>query len=119
MNSSHRVRMANLLALLLLTLGLSAPTAHAAYITGNIGPITRLYVYSTFGNGDVAFYGVTVGPCIGFWLRSSDPGFKNMYALLLAARTAGRPVQVWGYDHEVWSGSTQTFCRADTVDFAD
>lgn len=119
MNSSRRVRMAHLLALILTTLGLAAPSAHAAYVTGNIGLVTRLYVYSTFGNGDVAFYGATAGPCFGFWLRPTDPGFKNMYALLLAARTAGRPVQVWGYDNEIWSGSTSTFCRADSIDYSD
>jgi hypothetical protein len=119
MNSSRSTHMASLLALGLMTLGLMTPAAHAALVSGNAGLVTRMYVYATFGNGDVAFYGTAIGSCMGFWLRPTDPGFKNMYAVLLAARAAGRPVQVSGYDNEIWNGSGSAFCRADSIDFAD
>jgi len=118
MDRARCIRRIGLLALVLMTLELSTPAAHAAYVSANLGRV-RLYVYSTFGNGDVAFYGTPAGSCVGFWLRPTDPGFKNMYAVLLAARAADRPVQVWGYDDQVWTGSTGTYCRVDTIDFAD
>jgi hypothetical protein len=102
-----------------MVLGLSAPAAHAGLVSGNAGLVTRMYVYSTFGSGDVAFNGSALGSCFGFWLRPADPGFTNMYAVLLAARAAGRPVQVVAYDNEIWNGSGSVFCRVDSIDFAD
>ena len=92
----------------------------AAPVTVNIGTLTRMWVHGTFGNGDVWFVGTTGGgSCQAFWLRASDPGVKNMYAVLLAARTAGRPVLVYAHDDQLWSGSGSPSCRVEAVDFAD
>lgn len=105
---------------MLVTLSLLAIEARATAFTANIGVLTRMYVHGTFGSGDVWFVGSTgAGLCQAFWLRASDPGVKNMYALLLAARTTARPVLVYTHDTELWSGSGTPSCRVEAIDFAD
>lgn len=116
MNKTDIKRVATILAVLTLL----AFEVRATAVTANIGVLTRMYVHGTFGNGDVWFVGTTGGGlCQAFWLRASDPGLKNMYALLLAARTTGRPVLVYAHDTELWSGSGTPSCRVEAIDYAD
>lgn len=74
--------------------------------------ITSIYMYSEFGNGDVAFT-VSSPPsgCDGLWLRPSDPGFKTLYAMVVTAYTTKQPLQVGGIDDSIWNGSGSRFCR--------
>jgi hypothetical protein len=92
----------------------SMPSAHAAVVYSPDGvTIARIYSYSEFGSGDVAFTvagGGAVG-CDGFWLRPSDPGFKTLYALLLVAYSTKQPIMVGGVDDSIWTGSASRFCR--------
>lgn len=62
-------------------------SCNASIVAGSVGSIVHFYSYSTFGNGDVAVvaqYSLP-GCADGFWLRSSDPGFKNVFAQLMSA----------------------------------
>ena len=92
--------------------------ANAAMVTGSVGNIVHLYSYSTSGNGDVAVVVADppAGCSSGFWLRSSDPGFKTVYAQLLGARLTQTPIRVWAYDDQLWPDSTGQFCRIDAID---
>jgi len=99
---------------------LSGTEIHAAQVQVNVGVITRMWTHSVYGNGDVWFLGTSgAGPCQAFWLRASDPGFKNLFGVLLAARAADRAVLVSAHDNELWSGSGTPSCRVDAIDFAD
>lgn len=69
-------------------------TARAQTPTWYAGDVTLLEIWRT---GNVAFKigGVTI-PCNGqFVLNKSDPGTKNLYAGLVAAKLAGKSVTVY------------------------
>lgn len=72
------------------------------------------YVYATIGNGDVVFQlsnpNNGVAGCDGFWLRATDPGFKNSLAVLLAVIQSQAPITVWTDNTQIWTGSTQHYC---------
>jgi hypothetical protein len=74
--------------------------------------VTRLYAYSEYGGGDVLFT-VSQPPagCDGLWLRPTDPGFKNLYAIILSAYVSRMTIEVTGQDDSIWSGSASRFCR--------
>jgi hypothetical protein len=115
MISAKRVR-----CIVALAAALTTAVSQATPVTANIGTLTRMWVHSTYGNGDVWFVGATgSGSCAAFWLRASDLGMKNLYTVLLAARAAGRPVVVYAHDDQLWSGSGTPSCRVEAVDFAD
>ncbi len=86
--------------------------AHAALV-GATGKITWSYSYSDFGTGDVVFQMslITVGCENGFWLRTTDPGFKSNLSFLLAAHLSGKTVSVLGYNDSIWTGSAGKYCR--------
>jgi len=99
-------------------LAIASLNASAAMVSGSVGNIVHLYSYSTSGSGDVAVV-VTYAPAgcsSGFWLRASDPGFKNVYAQLMSARLTQTPIRIWAYDDQLWPLSTGQFCRIDAID---
>ena len=59
-----------------------------------VGNVTWIEVWKA---GNVAFkLDVANPPCNGqYGLNKSDPGFKNLYAALIAARFADRPITVY------------------------
>jgi hypothetical protein len=95
--------------------------AHAALVGGSPnGPIKHYYSYSDFGTGDVVVQ-VTNPPATcpgGFWVRMTDPGAKNLVAQLLTAVAAQIPLIIWGYDDQLWAGTTTPTCRIYTVDYS-
>jgi hypothetical protein len=95
--------------------------AHAALVGGSPnGPIKHYYSYSDFGTGDVVIW-VAAPPATcpgGFWVRMTDPGAKNVVAQLLTAVAAQIPLIIWGYDDQLWPGTTTATCRIYTVDYA-
>jgi hypothetical protein len=96
-------------------------TAHAALVGGSaVGPIQHYYSYSDFGIGDVVIRVSTPPPTCpgGFWVRMTDPGAKNVVAQLLTAVAAQIPLIIWGYDDQLWPGTTTATCRLYTVDYA-
>jgi hypothetical protein len=63
------------------------------------GLVTMLEIWQS---GNVAFILAGAAPCNGqFIINVSSPGTKNMYAALLAAKQAGKPIRV-----------SQTICGA-------
>jgi len=82
------------------------------------GPSTVLsqsmFSYSSYGNGDVVFQLTNnpVSQCFGFWLRASDPGFKNNLAILLSVIQTQGQITVNADDTSAnhWSGSTTAYC---------
>jgi hypothetical protein len=93
-------------------------SANAAMVSGSVGNIVHLYSYATSGNGEaVVVVSSTLPGCAdGFWLRSSDPGFKNVFAQIMSARLTQTPIRVWAYNDQLWPSSTGQFCRIDAVD---
>jgi hypothetical protein len=101
---------------LALACGLASVSAQAAYVDINAGLVTRIYTYSTFGNGDVAFLTQnTSASCSAFWFNLSDPGGKAIYSQLLAAKLSGQTVRIGARDDQRWSGSAGQYCRVDFV----
>lgn len=103
------LRMAMLVAVALF----SAQAARASVVYTPTGiRVTGLYMYSEFGGGDVAFT-VSTPPvgCDGLWLRPTDPGFKQLYAMVMTAYVTQQPLQVGGIDDSIWNGSASRFCR--------
>ena len=78
----------------LITTALASISARAANISGTVD---MLEVWTT---GNVSFtLSTAVGSCNGqFILNVSNPGTKNIYAMLLAARHAGKQVRVYTSD---------------------
>jgi hypothetical protein len=68
---------------------LRAQTTYS-YVSGNI------IWLETWKSGNAAFTLSAGAPCNGqYILNKSDPGFKNQYAMLVAAKLADRPVRVY------------------------
>jgi hypothetical protein len=100
---------------------LSFGEAHAALVGGSpAGPVKHYYSYSDFNTGDVVIVVTTPPPTCpgGFWVRMTDPGAKNVVAQLLAAVAAQMPLIIWGYDDQLWPGTTTATCRLYTLDYA-
>lgn len=109
---SHWIRSA--LAALLVT-GVLATDARAAVVMA--GPSTvqsqSMLTYTYMSSGDVVFQLTTnsLPQCAGgFWLRASDPGFKNAVAVLLSVVQAQGTLAVWVDDSQIWTGSTSPYC---------
>jgi hypothetical protein len=103
------------IAVSLLGAGVSAT---AAYVSGDVGQVTRLRTYSTFGNGDVLVW-VQTPPsgCEGFWFRTTEQNGKEMMAQMLAAQQGGSAMYFTGHTDQLWPGSTTgAFCKLYSVD---
>jgi hypothetical protein len=97
-------------------LGICA-SASAAFVSIEAGLVTRLRTYSSFGNGDVVIWVQNLpSGCDGFWLRTTEPNGKEMFAQLLAAQKARSPVYISGHSELVWPGSASVFCRIYSLD---
>jgi hypothetical protein len=106
------------LILLSLALLLSGGTVAAA-TNASPGLITQLDSYSSFeGRSDVGFrLDKAVGNCVGVWLKSTDPGFKQNASLVLSAYMADKKVVVWADDSSAgrWSASGDLWCRVESI----
>ena len=93
--------------------------ADAALVGSDVGPVKHYYSYSDFNTGDVVIV-VTTPPSTcpgGFWVRMTDVGSKNVLAQLLAGVAAQIPMHIWGYDDQLWPGTTTATCRLYTLDY--
>jgi hypothetical protein len=75
--------------------------------------VTEVFSYTDYGGGDVIFrVNAPIRGCEGgFWLRPTDPGFKQSLATVLLAYGSKSTVRVWAYDDEPWPGSPAPTCR--------
>jgi len=91
--------------------------AKAAIVTVSGQIVWGPQSYSEYGNGDVVFRLSNSAPgCgAGFWLRSSDPGFKQNLAIVIGASLAEKVIGVHAYDDSLWPGSGSAFCRVYAV----
>jgi hypothetical protein len=109
------------LVALALTVLVTGSEVFAGSVTGapsQVAPNT-VWMYSTFGAGDVVFRQTTAGisQCFGFWLRPTDPGFKvNVAALLMAIQTQSS-IAVVVDDSQLWTGSGSPYCLVITLGF--
>lgn len=80
--------------------------------------ITQTYAYANYGGGDFVFITslAAVGCESGWYLKSTDPGYKAVVATVLAAQSGGSQVIVYGDNNDLWSGSPSGhFCRIQAV----
>jgi len=98
------------------TLSLSVP-AQAALVDTNVGLVTRIFTYTTFGTGDVVITVQTPGAGCqhGYWLRMTDAGAKTTYAQIIAWQLAEKPLRVGAFSDQRWAGSTGEYCRIDYI----
>jgi hypothetical protein len=85
-----------------------------------VGTIARLYAYTevppnVHGDVVVEFSNPPAQCAQGFWIRGSDDGSKNAYALLLSAYHTQAAVRIVGEDTEMWPGSQTAICRVLVV----
>ena len=74
--------------------------------------IDKIYSYATAGNGDVLIVpSNTLAECDGFWLDNEDPGFQTNLSVALSAYHANSPVQIYGNEQALFTGSSQKFCK--------
>ena len=91
--------------------------AFAAYISAEVGVVTRLRTYTGYGNGDVLLWVQNAPPgCDGFWFRTTEPNGKEMFAQILAAQKTNSSMYFSGFTDQVWPGSASVFCKLYTVD---
>ncbi|WP_444997518.1 hypothetical protein [Aliikangiella sp. IMCC44359] len=82
--------------------------------------IDKLYSYAEQGifDGDIAILisNPPVGCEGGYWLRKADTlGYKNTLSFLLSAFHSQTTVSLSGNNNELWSGSSNKYCRLDQI----
>lgn len=98
----------------LATIAALAPVAgNTTTIQSPAGQVVLLYVYPTFGNGDVVFtLNAALAGCDGYWLSPADAGFKQAYAALLSIKISGGTLAVYAQNDVLWTGSGgDNYCR--------
>lgn len=106
-----------IVAALAAVIGLASGIAHAAYVSGDVGLVTRMRTYTGYGTGDVVVW-VQNAPsgCDGFWFRTSEPNGKEMFAQILASQKTNSPMYFTGHSESPWPGSASVFCKLYSVD---
>jgi hypothetical protein len=91
--------------------------ANAALVQGEVGQVTRMRTYTTFGHGDVIVW-VQTPPagCDGFWFRTTELNGKEVFAQILASQKTQSPMFLSGYDDQLWTGSGSRFCKLYAID---
>lgn len=83
--------------------------------------VTQSYAYASYGGGDFVFSTSVEAPgCTsGWYLHSSDPGYKAVVATILTAQAASLQIVVYGDTTDIWSGSPSgVFCHVQAVGLA-
>jgi hypothetical protein len=109
MNSTRKL-------LISLFLVLMIPVANATVVYVNVGRVTKVITYTTFGNTDVTVATQNRPPgCDGFWFRSNEPNGKEIFSQLMIAQQTQQALDVYAYDDQIWTGSASRFCRIYAV----
>jgi hypothetical protein len=80
--------------------------------------ITQSWTYTAYGTGDFVFStsGTASGCATGWYIKSTDPGYKAAVATVLTAQAGGNYVQIYGDNSDIWSGSpTGQYCHVQTI----
>jgi len=80
--------------------------------------ISQTFAYASFGGGDFVFStSLAAAGCeSGWYVKSTDPGYKSVVATVLAAQSDGAQVTVYGDNSDLWPGSPSGhFCRIQVV----
>lgn len=102
---------------------LAALPVGAASVNSGTTTIKEIYSYADAGeSGDVVFTVNEASPigsseCVGFWMDSSAPGFKNNLSFLLSAYHAASPVLIYSKDTDLFPGSSGKYCRMTIIRF--
>lgn len=103
-------------AIIFIAMSIAAGSAVYAAVTSSTTTIKEIYSYTVIGGGDVLLTLDTPPTgCDGFWLDSSDPGFKTVLSVALSAYQAQSPVMVYGDETQLFSGSSNNYCKATVV----
>ena len=81
--------------------------------------VTQSWAYASLGGGDFVF-GTSIGASgceNGWYVKTSDPGYKAAVATVLAAQASGKLVLVYGDNADIWFGSGGHYCRLQAVGF--
>lgn len=76
--------------------------------------ITELASYSEYGDGNMTIRVENTAPNCngGFWMNGTEPGFKTVLSMLLAAKHSGVQIIIYGDSDRIWQGSpTASFCH--------
>jgi len=97
-----------------------APVFAAATVVtpGTAVTISQSYAYTNYDGGDFVFSTSSGAPGCGsgWYIKSTDPGYKTAVAVVLTAQAVGLQVLVYGDNSDLWSGSPSgQFCRVQTV----
>lgn len=80
--------------------------------------ITQSWAYTAYGNGDFVFSTSAGAPgcSSGWYIASTDPGYKSAVASVLTAQAGGNYVQIYGDNSVIWSGSPSgQYCHLQTI----
>ncbi len=80
--------------------------------------VTQSYAYTSFNGGDFVFStsAAATGCASGWYISSTDPGYKAAVASVLTAQAAGSFVLVYGDNSVLWSGSPSgQYCHVQAV----
>ncbi|OGB25658.1 MAG: hypothetical protein A3I66_00025 [Burkholderiales bacterium RIFCSPLOWO2_02_FULL_57_36] len=107
-------------ALVAATFGLSLFISPAQAQILGAEPVTigRYFINGDFGNGDVIFWyspSNAIAGCQGGWISPSQPGAKNLIALLMLAKTTGAQLSVHLNTAVTWNGSGDKYCKVDIM----
>jgi hypothetical protein len=91
--------------------------SNATQVSTGSTTVKLIYSYPQYGGGDFVFKtnNSTSGCEDGFYMKQTDPGFKASVAAILSAQAAGKAIEVWGEDSDIWPGSGGKYCRLYTI----
>jgi hypothetical protein len=105
-------------ALLLVACVIPVCAAAAIVTTGAEVTITQSYSYTTYDGGDFVFSTSSRAPGCGsgWYIKSTDGGFKAAVAVVLTAQASGLQVLVYGDNSDLWAGSPSgQYCHVHSV----
>ena len=120
MSDSKSVERNAVLAVLAAFAGVFAFACANAAIVGPAASvtITQSWAYTAYNGGDFVFStsGTAPGCLSGWYIKSTDPGYKSAVASVLTAQAGGNYVQIYGDNSDIWSGSPSgQYCRLQTI----
>jgi hypothetical protein len=98
---------------------LALTCASAAVVTpGASVTVTQSFAYTSYNGGDFVFStsSPATGCGSGWYIASTDPGYKSAVAAVLTAQAGGNYVQIYGDNSVLWSGSPSgQYCHVQTI----